>query len=130
MKQEIIDYHQNLPAGRQAICDCLYGILTENLASAEHKLWHGHPVWFINGNPIVGYSSLKGGIRLLFWSGADFNDDKLRLGSGKFKDASITYAAVDDIDATAIARWLSLAETIQWDYKNLIKHKGELRRIN
>ena len=51
------------------------------------KIWHRHPVWFLDGNPTVGYSKLKAGIRLMFWSGASFDEDKLQPGTGKFKDA-------------------------------------------
>jgi len=40
---------------------------------------------------------LKAGIRLMFWSGASFDEDGLKPGTGKFKDASITYTSSDQI---------------------------------
>jgi hypothetical protein len=129
MNEEIKDYHNKLPSERQKICDLLFSVINKNLSYTESKLWHGHPVWFIDGNPIAGYSSLKDGIRLMFWSGASFNEDGLAPGSGKFKDASITYAGVADINNEDIKRWLALSEQIQWDYKNIVKRKGELRRL-
>jgi hypothetical protein len=38
------------------------------------------------------------------------------------------YAAVDQVDAGDLRRWLGKAEKIQWDYKNLIRN-GRLERI-
>lgn len=129
MNKDIKNYHENLPLERKEICDHLAAIINKNLSYAESKVWHGHPVWFIESNPIVGYSSLKNGIRLMFWSGAGFNEDGLVPGTGKFKDASITYADVKDINANNVEKWLNEAELIQWDYKNVIKRKGELKRL-
>lgn len=129
MDEDIKNYHQRLSPERQKICDQLFKVINKNLSYTEAKVWHGHPVWFIEGNPIVGYSSLKAGIRLLFWSGASFNEADLEPGTGKFKDASFTYADAKDIHATDIERWLNKAEKIQWDYKNIIKRKGELKRL-
>lgn len=126
---EIIEYNNALPVDRKQIGERLAVIINSYLASAKHKIWHAHPVWFIDGNPIVGYSSLKDGIRLMFWSGASFDEPLLQPGSGKFKDASITYNDISQLNEVDIKRWLNKTETIQWDYKNLVKRKGELRRL-
>jgi hypothetical protein len=104
-------------------------LIDQNLPEAESKIWHAHPVWFLDGNPIVGYSKLKAGIRLMFWSGAGFDDAKLIPGTGKFKDASILYTAVEQISTKEVKQWLAKAEKIQWDYKNLVKRKGKLERL-
>ena len=111
------------------ICDLLSQIIDKYLSKAENKIWHAHPVWFLDGNPIVGYSKLKGCIRLMFWSGADFDEDDLQPGTGKFKDASIRYTSVDQINRADLKRWLQKSKTIQWDYKNIYKRKGTLVRI-
>jgi hypothetical protein len=86
-------------------------------------------VWFLDGNPIVGYSKQKAGIRLMFWSGADFGEDALNVVGKKFKDASVFYNAVSEIKKTDLKRWLTSAQEIQWDYKNIVKRKGKLERI-
>lgn len=86
-------------------------------------------MWFINGNPIVGYSSQKDGVKLMFWSSVDFNEPRLVPGSGKFKDASITFTKSSEVDKNEIGRWLTLSEQIQWDYKNIVKRKGKLERL-
>jgi hypothetical protein len=83
----------------------------------------------LEGNPTVGYSKLKAGIRLMFWSGADFDEERLLPGTGKFKDASITYASVEEVKVAELARWLKKSREIQWDYKNIRKTKGKLRRV-
>jgi uncharacterized protein YdhG (YjbR/CyaY superfamily) len=113
----------------QHICDVLSKVIAENLPEAENKIWHAHPVWFLEGNPIVGYSKQKPGIRLMFWSGADFDEPDLNVRGAKFKDASIFYNTVSEIKQNDLKRWLEKAKNIQWDYKNLIKRKGKLERL-
>jgi len=113
----------------KAICDFLASHITASLAQAENKVWHAHPVWFLDGNPIVGYSKQKAGIRLMFWSGADFNEKDLNVLGSKFKDASIFYNSLNEVDTEALTIWLQKATNIQWDYKNLVKRKGVLERL-
>jgi uncharacterized protein YdhG (YjbR/CyaY superfamily) len=107
----------------------LANTIDEHLIAAESKIWHAHPVWFLAGNPIVGFSKQKNGIRLMFWSGADFNEEKLMNAGGKFKDASKYFNAIDEIEIDDLKRWLDKSIEIQWDYKNIVKRKGQLVRI-
>ena len=107
----------------------LFSIVDKELKGAVSKVWHGHPVWFIEDNPIVGYSKQKKGIKLMFWSGADFEEDKLNIRGEKFKDASIFYNEVKEIDPDDLKRWLQKSAIIQWDYKNIVKRKGKLERL-
>ncbi len=111
------------------ICNSIVAIINKELNEAESKIWHGHPVWFLDGNPIVGYSKQKAGLRLMFWSGASFEEDKLEVRGEKFKDASIFYTAVEQINAKDLKRWLKKSKEIQWDYKNIVKRKGKLERL-
>ncbi len=127
--EAITAYNKALAGERQAIGNLLAATLGKLLPKAENKIWHRHPVWFIEGNPIVGYSELKAGIRLMFWSGASFEEEKLNPGTGKFKDASILYTSPDQIISKDLSRWVSKAKKIQWDYKNIIKRKGKLIRL-
>jgi len=129
MNKEIQAFNNAQTKEEKAICDLLYELISQQLPEAENKIWHAHPVWFLEGNPIVGYSKLKGCTRLFFWSGASFEEEDLMPGTGKFKDASIRYTSVDQINLEDVKRWLEKAKNIQWDYKNLIKRKGELRRL-
>lgn len=91
-------------------------------------MWHGHPVWFLNGNPIVGYSKLKESVQLLFWSGQSFDEPGL-VAEGSFKAAEIRYKLPEEIDETALRRYLKKATDIQWDYKNIVKKRGVLERL-
>ncbi|MGS2760821.1 DUF1801 domain-containing protein [Sinomicrobium sp. M5D2P9] len=129
MNKEILAYHNAQSEADREICDFLYEEISRNLREAENKIWHAHPVWFLEGNPVVGYSKLKDGIRLFFWSGASFDEEQLKPGTGKFKDASIRYTDVDEINPDDVKRWLEKARDIQWDYKNVVKRKGELKRL-
>ncbi|HYM35891.1 MAG TPA: DUF1801 domain-containing protein, partial [Steroidobacteraceae bacterium] len=95
---------------------------------AENKIWHGHPVWFLDGNPIVGYSKLQDCVRLLFWSGQSFEEDDLKK-EGSFKAAEMRYTTIDQIDTQKLKRWLTKARKVQWDYKNIVRRKGKLERL-
>jgi hypothetical protein len=128
MIQEIQDYHAQLDDNDRAIADALYHHICTALPLAVHKIWHRHPVWFLDGNPIAGYSKLKGGMRLLFWSGQSFDEPALQP-EGTFRAAEVRYTQPDQIVAEDLARWLAKGESIQWDYKNLIKRKGVLERL-
>jgi len=124
---EILTYNNTQTGIDSVICEQLATIISGELTEAENKLWHGHPVWFLNGNPIVGYSKQTKGIRLMFWSGADFEEELLNILGRKFRDASIFYNDVTEIDN--LIRWLKKSRSIQWDYKNIAKRKGKLERI-
>ena len=129
MPPEINHYNEAQQPELKAVCELLAEQIDNALPDADSKIWHAHPVWFLNGNPIVGYSKQKAGIRLMFWSGADFEEEQLAVRGQKFKDASIFFNSVSEINAEDVQRWLQKAETIQWDYKNIVKRKGELVRI-
>jgi hypothetical protein len=129
MDKDIQKYNQSQTEPYSYICGNLSKLIDKYLPEAESKIWHAHPVWFLDGNPIVGYSKLKAGIRLMFWSGDSFDEDKLLPGTGKFKDASILYTSVEQININELKRWLEKAEQIQWDYKNVVKRKGKLERL-
>ena len=129
MNSEISAYNTLLSAQDQELCDFLAQQIDLELLDSESKIWHRHPVWFIQGNPIVGFSKQKKGIRLMFWSGADFEEEALNVRGNKFKDASIFYTEVSEVNPTALTKWLQKAIIIQWDYKNIVKRKGKLERI-
>lgn len=126
----IIKYNQSQSEIEKPICEQLMDAINKYLPEAESKIWHRHPVWFLNGNPIVGYVKLKDGIRLMFWSGATFDEPELKPGTGKFKDASKLYTSVEEIDNDNLKQWLDKAKSIQWDYKNVMKKKGRLDRLS
>lgn len=129
MHPDIARYNDAQTDQDQALCRALATIIDQELAEASSKIWHAHPVWFIDDNPIVGYSRQKAGWRLMFWSGKDFGDPALNVLGGKFQDASVFYQSFADVDETALRRWLQQARDIQWDYKNIIRRKGILVRL-
>jgi hypothetical protein len=129
MNQAIQAYNQSQSNTDKEICNLLSAIISQELPEAENKIWHAHPVWFLEGNPIVGYSKQKAGIRLMFWSGVSFDEPNLKPGTGKFKDASIIYTSLQEINRKELKSWLRKAGTIQWDYKNVVKRKGVLERL-
>ena len=122
-------FNESLSESDRAICDLLAQEISDNLSEAENKIWHRHPVWFLEGNPIVGYSKQKPGIRLMFWSGADFEEEALNVKGAKFKDASVFFNEAAEISSQDLMRWLKKSKEIQWDYKNIVKRKGQLERL-
>ncbi len=130
MNKEITSYNNQQTTTDKEICDLLATIIGSELPEAESKIWHAHPVWFLDSNPIVGYSKQKKGIRLMFWSGADFNEENLFSNGSKFKDASIFYNEVAETNTNDLIRWLKKSREIQWDYKNIIKRKGKLEKLS
>ncbi len=129
MISEIKIYNEKQEPEYKDICNLLTLIINRELKEAESKMWHSHPVWFLNENPIVGYSKEKKGIRLMFWSGADFGEEALHYKGAKFKDASIFYNSVSEIIKKDLKRWLQKSQEIQWDYKNIVKRKGKLEKL-
>lgn len=129
MNSDIAAYNKTYEDEEQSICNMLAKLIDAELSEAESKIWHAHPVWFLDGNPIVGYSKQKKGIRLMFWSGADFEEENLNVLGDKFKDASVFYNHTSEIDTPELARWLRKSRNIQWDYKNIVKRKGKLERL-
>jgi len=128
MNEEIQNYHKALNGADLEICELLYKLINAEFKDVENKIWHAHPVWFINGNPIVGYDKLKNCVRLLFWSGQSFDEPKLK-NEGKFKAAEIRYTEAIQVEGEDLKRWLEKARNIQWDYKNIVKRKGVLERL-
>ena len=130
MNKEIKTYNDKQTLEDKEICDHLAIIIDNELHEAESKIWHSHPVWFLDGNPIVGYSKQIAGIRVMFWSGVDFEEEKLSVRGGKFKDASVFFNKISNIKKKDLKRWLKKSREIQWDYKNIVQRKGKLEKIN
>ncbi len=129
MNPEIRQYNEKQAPGDREICDVLAEEIDRGLPGAESRIWHGHPVWFLDANPIVGYSKQKPGVRLMFWSGADFEEPGLSVVGKKFKDASVFFTDASQVETTDVRRWLKKAAEIQWDYKNIVRRKGKLERL-
>lgn len=124
----IQEYHAQLVPEDKEICDVLFAQIEKQLPQAVSKVWHAHPVWFLEGNPVVGYSKRKDCIALLFWSGQSFDEPWLRP-EGSFKAAEVKYTHKDQINIDDLQRWLQKSINIQRDYKNIVKRKGVLERV-
>ena len=129
--KDILAYHAAQSPEDKRICDALAKAIDAGLPGAEGKVWHRHPVWFLDGNPVVGYSKIKDAVRIMFWSGQSFDEPGLppEPPDTKFKSAGVRYASADEINAKDLKRWLKKSVEIQWDYKNIVKRKGKLVRL-
>src|SRR5690606_19911346 len=136
MNQDIQTYNDSQSEDDKKICDFLCKEINKNLpesdtstGSVQANIWHRHTVWFLDENPIAGYSKQKAGIRLMFWSGVDFDEEYLDVSGGRAKDASVYYNSVEEINTEDIQRWLNKSKGQQRDYKNIVKRKGQLERL-
>ena len=121
--QDVLNYQDGLSEDEAEIGAALIKLISKAMPKAEGKVWHGHPVWFIDGNPVVGYSLKKAGIEVLFWSGQSFKLEGLRA-IGKFKAAGIALPTIRDLNKKSMTAWLAEAVAIQWDYQNLPKKRS------
>jgi len=128
MNPEIKSYIESLSPEAQEICLLLAAEIDKNLTKSESKVWHRHPVWFLDGNPIVGFSKLKDSVRLLFWSGQTFEEKGL-TPEGSFKAAEARFTDAGEISLKDLKRWLNKSKKIQWDYQNIVKRRGKLERL-
>lgn len=128
MNPETAHYNDALQAADREICHLLATEISRVLPEAENRIWHAHPVWFLDGNPVVGYSRLKDCVRLLFWSGQSFDEPKL-AAEGKFKAAEARFTDAGEVRIRDLRRWLRKCRDIQWDYKNIVRRKGRLERL-
>lgn len=128
MHPETANYNVAQSPEDRRTCELLAKEIPGALPEAENKVWHAHPVWFLDGNPVVGYSKLKGCIRLLFWSGQSFSTQGLSP-EGKFKAAEVRFTSAEQVDLPLLRAWLSESQSVQWDYKNIVKRKGVLERL-
>jgi hypothetical protein len=124
----IAAYNKGQIGEDKKICATLKKEIDGVLPTATSKIWHGAPVWFLDENPVVGYSKRKAGVTVLFWSGQSFTEKGLSK-EGSFKAAQVVYVQAADIRVTQLRKWLREAKRVQWDYKNIVKHKGKLVRL-
>lgn len=127
MHPDVEDYNARQQPEHRAVCALLAREIDVALPNADNRIWHAHPVWFLDGNPTVGYSRQKPGIRLMFWSGKDFDAPGLNIVGGKFKDASVFYNHAADVNLDALRRWLRCAQHVQWNYRDIRRNGGLVR---
>lgn len=120
---DIRTYNDALQSEDREMADALLAVISRELRDAESKVWHAHPVWFLDGNPIVGYDRLKDSFRLFFWSGQSFDEPGLDP-SGTFKAAEKRYTHVSQIDESEVTRWLAEAREYQWNYRDIRRNRG------
>lgn len=128
LSPDIQSYHEALRQSDKEICSTLFDTIESILTQSTHKIRHGHPVRFIDGNPIVGYDKMKDCVRLLFRSGQSFDEPDLRP-EGKFQAAEIRYIDSNQINKSDLARRINKAICIQRDYKNIVKRRGMLEKL-
>lgn len=128
MHPETANYNESQSPEDRRVCELLAQEIDRALPEAENKVWHAHPVWFLEANPVVGYSKLKNCVRLLFWSGQSFPTPGL-MPEGKFKAAEARFASAEEVDFKLLRSWLADSRDVQWDYKNIVKRKGNLERL-
>lgn len=111
----------------RAMCSTLRGLIDSALPEATSKVWHGSPVWFVDDNPVVGYSTSAKSVNLLFWNGQALDDPELRP-VGKYGAAQAVFAGPEEIDRDVIRRWLRKAGANVFDSRAFFKKVREKRK--
>jgi hypothetical protein len=120
----ITAYSRGQPAAFRAICELLRGLIDAALPQATSKVWHGSPVWFLQDNPVVGYNATAKSVNLLFWNGQAFDEAGLKP-VGKYRAAQAVFGSADEVDPTAVRRWLKMAKADVFDSKAFFKKRRE-----
>ena len=123
---QVVAYSQAQPPPFRAICDLLRALIDTALSNATSKVWHGSPVWFIDGNPVVGYNATAKSVNLLFWNGQAFDEPGLKP-VGKYRAAQAVLRDAAEIDAKVIRRLLKKAKSDVFDSKAFFKKLREGR---
>jgi hypothetical protein len=124
----ISDYSEAKPGELRAMCDLLRGLIDAALPKkATSKVWHGHPVWSIDENPVVGYSATKKSVKLLFWNGQAFDDPALKP-VGKYRAAEAEFREASEIDPKVVGRWLKKSKADVFDSQTFFKNLRDARK--
>jgi hypothetical protein len=116
----IAAYSQRQSPALRAICDVLRALIEAALPRAASKVWHGSPVWFIDDNPVVGYSATAKEVKLLFWNGQAFDAPGLRP-VGKYRAAQAVFNDAVDVDPKVVRVWLRQAKADVFDSQQFFK---------
>ena len=107
-----------------AVCKVLRAEIDVALPQADAKIWHGAPVWFLEGYPVVGYSIKAKKAALLFWNGQALGEPMLKP-MGKHFAAEILFSHVSELDVPAIQRCLAKAgKNVFKDYASFREGRG------
>lgn len=120
----IAAYAQAQPRAFQELCNRLRELIDPALPHASSKIWHGSPVWFLEDNPVVGYTATAKSVNLLFWNGQAFKEPALKP-VGKYRAAQAVFGDVAEIVPTVIRRWLKKARSDVFDSKAFFKKLRE-----
>ncbi len=112
---ESIDRYENqLAPELGAIVRVLRAEIDRALPDADSKVWHGHPVWFDGGNPIVGYNARRATVTILFWNGQALGEPGL-TPMGKDRAAGKEFRIPAEIDKAELRRCLDKARVNVFD---------------
>ena len=116
----ITQYQKPFSASQKTIMRTLREELDNVLGHANSKIWHGAPVWFVDENPVAGYSVNSRGVCLLFWNGRAFDEDSLH-NVGKFFAAEARFSDVSEVKVTKLRSLIKQAKTHVWDSASHIR---------
>ena len=121
---DVVAYARAQPPAWRKLCELLRALIEKELPKASSKVWHGSPVWFIDDNPVVGYSATAKSVNLMFWNGQAFDEAGL-MPVGKYRAAQAQFADATEIDPKVIRRWLKKAKSDVFDSRAFFKKLRE-----
>jgi uncharacterized protein YdhG (YjbR/CyaY superfamily) len=116
-KETIASYISAQRPELATVCRLLCKEIDATLPMSGMMIYHGMPVWFIAGNPVVGFGiNAKKKVNLLFWNGQAFKEPDLEA-VGKFHAAQVQFSDVEEIDRKKLKKWLKKAGKDIWDFE-------------
>jgi len=104
-------YLAGLGAPQRDIADALVPILDTGATDAVGRVWHGHPVWLIDGTPVAGFKAYPKYVTFMIWGGQLLADESGRLERGA-RMGTVKLASVDDVDRELFLEWLQQADPV------------------
>ena len=109
----IEEYIAGLEPPNDVIAEALRAHIDTGLPEADSKVWHGHPVWMINDQPVAGFKAYPSSVTFMLWRGQSVNDDTETLqASGSADMATLKIADTDGFDGEALDDWLRQAREL------------------
>jgi hypothetical protein len=108
---DIDAYLDGLDPAQREIADALVPVLEESATDAVGQVWHGHPVWLIDGTPVAGFKAYPRYVTFMIWGGHLIADESGRLERGA-RMGTVKLSSVDEVDAELFSQWLQQADPV------------------
>jgi hypothetical protein len=109
MPATIDTYIAALGAPVAAIAADLRELLDARLGADIGTIWHGHPVWKDDRQPVAGFKAYSSYVTFMIWNGRAVDDPSGRLAMSGSGMGSVKLREPADVDVATFGGWLRQA---------------------